>query len=88
MKQKQLLAIKNAISIYNHEINNPLTILYGTIQTMEPKDEAQKKLIEQMEKNAERILNASAELNEIDQEYLTGILPTGELSLENIPKKS
>ena len=65
MEEKQIRAVEATIGTFNHEINNPLSIIYGHVQLYEPKDEKSKELIAVFEKNMDRIIEANKKLTDL-----------------------
>lgn len=85
MEEKQIRAVEATIGTFNHEINNPLSIIYGHLQLYEPQDEKSKDLVKTIEKNMTRIIEANKKLTELKKIVFTNFeKDLSLLTLENL----
>ena len=74
IQSRRLSAISEIIISINHEINNPLTIIYGVVQSlmaMSEADKAVKKKISTIKEQTERIASVTNRLSNIRKDIVT-----------------
>lgn len=65
--KKEIEAIGAMIATYNHEINNPLAIAFGTLDAIERKGDASEDSFKKLEESLERINNIVKKIGKISE---------------------